>query len=130
MPVIDLQFDITWLTLIATVILPMIVALVTNRVAHPGLKAGILALLTLVTTFVNELLANDGQGSFDVSSWLATSLAVFLGAVGLHYGLLKPTNVTGSTGAIAKSAPSGLGQPTVQEAGFVDRGPGQPRDHI
>jgi hypothetical protein len=130
MPVIDLQFDITWLTLLATVILPMIVALVTNRVAHPGLKAGILALLALLTSFINEMLANDGQATFDVSSWLATSLAVFLGAVGLHYGLLKPTNVTGSTGAIATSAPGGVGSPKIVEGGVVDRGPGQPRDHI
>lgn len=130
MPVLDLAVDVTWLTLLATVLLPMLVALVTQRVAHPGLKAGILALLTLVTTLVNELLANDGQGTFDVGSWLATSLAVFLGAVGMHYGLLKPVEVTGSTGAIAKATPAGLGSPKVVDGGVADRGPGQPRDHI
>lgn len=109
MPVIDLALDVTWLTLIATVLLPMLVAIVTARLAHPGIKAGILALLSLLTAVVNELLANDGQATFDLSSALATALGVFLGAVGLHYGLLKPTNVTGAGGAIQSTLPSGLG---------------------
>lgn len=109
MPIYDLNLDVTWLTLLATVLLPMIVALVTSRLAHPGLKAGALALLALVTTFVNELLANDGQATFDTGSWLATALGVFLGAVGLHYGLLKPTQITGSQGVIAAKLESGVG---------------------
>ncbi len=109
MPVIDLDLDITWLALVATVLLPMLTAVITARLAHPGLKAGVLALLALVTTFVNELLTTGGIGSFDTSSWLATALGVFLAAVGLHYGLLKPTQVTGSQGVIQAAIEGGVG---------------------
>lgn len=109
MSTVDVAFDVSWLSLLATVLLPMITALVTNRLAHPGLKAGILALLALVTGVVNDLLVAGGSGSFNLSDALATSLIVFLGAVGLHYGLLKPTNITGSQGAIARGINGGVG---------------------
>lgn len=109
MPVFDLQLDVTWLSLLATVLLPMLTAVVTARLAHPGLKAGVLALLALVTTFVNELLSTGGAGSFDTGSWLATAAGVFLGAVGLHYGLLKPIQLTGSQGVIAAKLEGGVG---------------------
>lgn len=109
MPTYDVALDVTWLSLLATVLLPMLTALVTNRLAHPGLKAGVLALLALATGVVNELLANDGVGSFQLSSALSTTLMVFLGAVGLHYGLLKPTNITGTDGAIAVGLSGGVG---------------------
>lgn len=123
MPVLDVQLDITWLSLLATVILPQIVALATARLAHSGLKAGVLAVLTLATTAANELLANDGTGTFDTSSWLATALGVFLGAVGMHYGLLKPINVTGADGVIQRSVTGGLGggHRTVEGEVYGDR---------
>lgn len=109
MPYVDLALDVTWLTLVATVLLPMLVAVVTARLAHPGLKAGVLALLALLTAVVNELLQTGGVASFSLSSALATTLGVFLGAVGLHYGLLKPTSVTGADGSIQRSLTGGLG---------------------
>lgn len=109
MPELTFDVDVTWLTLIATVLLPMVTALVTNRVAHPGLKAGVLALLALVTSLVNEWVAADGHVGFAWSSWAATAATVFLGAVGLHYGLLKPAQVTGSQGVIAARVSGGVG---------------------
>lgn len=109
MPTYDLDLDVTWLSMAAAVILPMLTALVTARLAHPGLKSAILALLALVTGAVNELIAQDGVGRFELSSALATGVAVFLGAVGLHYGLLKPSGVTGSQGTIQWTVPGGLG---------------------
>lgn len=109
MPVYDLAVDVTWLTLLATVLLPMLTALITARLAHPGLKAGTLAVLALSTAVANDLLANDGVGSFDLGSSLATFLMVFLGAVGFHYGLLKPVQLTGSEGVIQGVVEGGLG---------------------
>lgn len=111
MPVLDFNIDVTWLTLAATVLLPMLTGVVTARLAHPGLKAGVLALLALATTLANELLESGATSvQFDVSSWLATALTVFLGAVGFHYGLLKPTQITGSQGVIQATIEGGIGR--------------------
>lgn len=109
MPVLNLQFDPTWLTLVALVLLPSLTGFVTQRLAHPGLKAGVLAVLVLITSAVNEALAAGGILAFDVSSFLAHSLILFLGAVATHYGLLKPVGLTGGDGAIARAVPAGIG---------------------
>lgn len=117
MPILDFQIDVTWLSLIATVLLPALVGLVTKRLAHPGLKAGVLGVLALITGLVNDWLANDGIAQLDVSSWLATSIAIFAGAVLAHYGFLKPAAVTGADGQIQIStATIGLGGPRTPEA--------------
>lgn len=109
MPTFDLQFDVTWLTLVATVILPMIVALATARIANPGIKAATLAVLALIVSIVNEWLLAGGLAHIDLSGLLVNFLTTFLGAVGLHFGLLKPFAITGATGKIQLAVPAGLG---------------------
>lgn len=103
----------TWvqlLTLLVSVVLPAVVALITQRMASSGLKATVLALLAAVTGLSSELLnALVHDKPFDLGTALIAWLTSFVIAVAVHYGLLKPAGLTGSQGAIAKSVPGGLG---------------------
>lgn len=104
---------ISWvqlLTLLVSVVLPALVALVTRRMASSGLKAVVLVGLAAVTGFLSELLdALVHATVFDLGAALMMWLTAFIVAVAAHYGLLKPTGVTGSQGAIANAVPGGLG---------------------
>lgn len=103
-------FDLTWLDLLASLVLPMVVALVTSRIAHPGLKAVVLAALSAVTAIVQALISAGGAvGAVDWSGSLADAVGIFLVAVALHFGLLAPLKVTGSDGAIQAAVPPGIG---------------------
>lgn len=103
----------TWvqvLTLLVSVVLPALVAVVTKRMASPGLKAVTLLLLAAVNGFLSELLdALVTALPFELSAAAMGWLMSFLLAVIAHYGLLKPIGLTGSSGAIAKKMPGGLG---------------------
>lgn len=99
------------LTLLVSVVLPALVALVTKRMASSGVKAVVLALLAALVGFLSELLhAMVTALSFDVGTVLLTWLTSFIVAVAAHYGLLKPTGLTGSQGAIARAVPGGIGE--------------------
>lgn len=103
----------TWvqlLTLLVSVVLPALVALVTKRLASPGLKAVVLAALAALLGFLSELLdALVHAGAFDVAAAIVWWVTAFVVAVAVHYGLLKPGGITGSQGAIATAVPGGLG---------------------
>lgn len=99
------------LTLVVSVVLPALVALVTNRMASPGLKAVTLAGLAALVGFLSELLhALVTALSFDVGTALLTWVTSFIIAVAAHYGLLKPTGLTGSQGVLARKLPGGIGE--------------------
>lgn len=93
-----IQFEPNWvglLTLLVSVILPVVVGLVTKRVTDPGHKAILLALLAALTGFLSELLNALTTGDvYDVFSGLLTFVAAFIIGVALHYGLWKPTGVS------------------------------------
>lgn len=102
------MLDLNWLTLVLGLVLPMATGLVTSRLAHAGLKAAVLALLSAVGGIGNELYSVGGVlAGFDWSAALANATSVFLIAVGLHYGILKPTGVTGSSGTLQTGSLSG-----------------------
>lgn len=82
--------DVQILGLLVGVILPLLVGLVTTRVTSPGIKAVLLALLSALTGFLTEVLSD----TFDLKTALITWLGAFLVAVGVHYGLWKPTGVS------------------------------------
>lgn len=104
------MIDLNWLLLLTGTVLPVITGLATNRLAHPGLKAAVLALLSAVAGLLNELYSVGGDTlAYDWSAGLANAVTVFLLAVGLHFGLLKPTGVTGANGGVQTAVPSGLG---------------------
>lgn len=122
--------DLNWLTVVLGVVLPLITGLVTSRLAHAGLKAVVLALLSAIGGLLNELYSVGGNVDlYDWSAGLANALTVFLLAVGLHFGLLKPVGATGANGVTQTAVPGGLGSrgPAVAVPGSETTG-GTPTD--
>lgn len=98
------------LTLLVSVVLPILVALVTQRLASPAVKAAILAFLAALLGFCSELLdALTSHTAYNLGPALLTWLTSFLIAVAMHFGLWKPVGVTGATGAVATAVPAGVG---------------------
>ena len=82
-----------WLGLAISVLLPVLVGLVTTRVTHAGTKAVLLLALTAANGFLVELQAG-GEG-YDLGSAVVLTLVSFGTAVLSHFGLWKPTGVSG-----------------------------------
>lgn len=93
-----LQFAFSWvgiLTLVVTVILPILTGLVTTRLTSSGKKAVVLALLSALTGFGAELLNALTNGQvYDVFTGLLTAFTAFLIAVALHFGFWKPVGAS------------------------------------
>ena len=91
-------------------VLPIAVALVTARVASPGVKAVTLLVLAAVTSFLSEwLVALNSTLEFDASQAGFGVLLTFVAAVAAHFGLWSPVRVSGSQGAVQRNVPAGLG---------------------
>lgn len=98
-----------WLTALISVFLPMIVAIITKQVASGTVKSLVLLLLAAITGTVTSWQATGG--TFDVKDAVIATIMSFVVAVGIHFGLLSPTGVTGSEGALQrKTAGFGLGK--------------------
>ncbi|MFI2081407.1 hypothetical protein ACH43Y_13805 [Streptomyces rubiginosohelvolus] len=82
-----------WLGLLISVVLPVLVGLVTTRVTHSGTKAVLLLALTALNGFLVEL-ANPGD-DYNVGTAAVLTLVSFGTAVLSHFGLWKPTGVSG-----------------------------------
>lgn len=83
------------LGLLVSTVLPLLVGLVTTRITRPGLKAVLLAALSLVTSMLTEMGTALAHGtSYDVGRGLLMALPTFLIAVGMHYGLWKPVGAS------------------------------------
>jgi len=82
-----------WLSLLVSVVLPVLVGLVTTRVTHAGTKAVLLLALSTATGFFTEL-ANPGPG-WTAGTAAVLSLVSFGVAVLTHFGLWKPTGISG-----------------------------------
>lgn len=78
----------TLLWLVATVLMPLVVGLVTNYQMHAGIKAVLLLLFSAVNGVVTEALA-AGDG-FNWSAALQQSVVAFIVAVAVHFGVWKP----------------------------------------
>jgi len=105
------------LNVLLAFVLPAAVAVITKRHADDAFKSLVLAGLSLLAVGIQT--AIDLGGDFDVKGFLWTSFVQFVYAVAAHYGLLKPTRVTGQNGAIALAVPGGVG-PVSREADVVD----------
>lgn len=82
--------------LVLPVLMPIIVGLVTTRVTSSGVKAVLLAGLTLVSQLLAEWLgAVDAGEVFNLGQALVFTAPAFAISVATHYGLWKPTGVTG-----------------------------------
>lgn len=92
------------ITAAITAFIPWLVALVTHQQAHPGLKAVLLLLLTAVT---GVLTAWQADPNYDWQHGALYAFEGFIVAVGAHFGLWKPTEVTPG---IQRAVPQGLGK--------------------
>ena len=100
--------DQYWLTMVISVFLPMIVALVTKQLASGSVKAVLLLFLAAVTGTATQIAAANGV--FDLKDAVVATVMSFIIAVGMHFGLLSPTGLTGSEGKIqTKTATFGIG---------------------
>lgn len=99
-------------------VLPMLTALVTARFANSSVKTLVLVLLTVISTAVQAIVQQDG--TFEWRPFLMTATLQFLMSVGLHFGLLKPTGVTGAGGLVAEKVPAGIGGPSERPGNLAD----------
>ncbi|MFE0206982.1 hypothetical protein [Streptomyces sp. NPDC058985] len=91
-----------WLGLAISVVLPVLVGLVTTRVTHAGTKAVLLLALTAANGFLVEL-ANAGD-DYQVGSALVLWAVSFATGVLAHFGLWKPTGVSGKAQDVGASS--------------------------
>lgn len=78
--------------LLVSTVLPLLVGLVTKTVTHGGVKAVLLALFALATSLLVELGNAIAAGTtYDIGQGLLLAIPTFLIAVGMHYGIWKPT---------------------------------------
>ncbi len=83
------------LSLLVGTVLPLLVGLVTKVSTSPGTKATLLAALSAASGLLTELLASaQANVSYDLAQGLLTAVATFIVAVGMHYGLWKPTGAS------------------------------------
>lgn len=86
----------TVVQLILAVVLPLFVGLVTTKVTAAGTKSWLLATLTLAASMFIELArAISGGTTYDVGIALLAAIPAFAISVAMHYGIWKPTNVSG-----------------------------------
>lgn len=93
-----IEFDIPLplvIGLLVSTILPLLVGLVTRYTTSSGVKAALLALLAAVNGLAVEFAAALGSGEpYNIGTGLVIALGSFLVAVGLHFGIYKPTGAT------------------------------------
>lgn len=82
-----------WLGLLISVILPVLVGLVTTRVTSAGTKAVLLLALSTANGLLVEV-ANPGPG-FDLGTAAVLAAVSFATGVLAHFGLYKPTGLSG-----------------------------------
>lgn len=81
--------------LLVSTVLPLLVGLVTTKVTASGAKAVLLAVLAAATGLLTELLAAVNAGvAYNLGTGILVALGSFLVAVGMHFGLWKPTTVS------------------------------------
>jgi hypothetical protein len=83
-----------WLGLAISVVLPVLVGLVTTRVTSAGVKAVLLLALTAANGFLVELAGPHPDG-WSLGTAIVLTLVSFGTAVLSHFGLWKPTGVSG-----------------------------------
>ena len=107
-PVVTVSFDWPLIVgMLVSVVLPLIVGLVTKVVTNPGTRAVILAFLAAVTGLLTELGNAMTAGTpYNLGMGLVFALASFLIAVGMHFGIYKPT---GASTAAQKALGGGVG---------------------
>jgi len=93
-----IEFDIPLplvIGLLISTVLPLLVGLVTKVTTNSGLKAALLAALAAANGLLVEFAAALGANEpYNLGTGLVLALGSFLVAVGLHYGIYKPTGAS------------------------------------
>ncbi|UVK58619.1 membrane protein [Microbacterium phage CrazyRich] len=95
-PVVSIAFDWPLIVgMIVSVVLPLLVGLATTRITNSGVRATILAVLSALTGLLTELgNALTAGVTYNLGMGLVFALASFLVAVGMHFGIYKPTGAS------------------------------------
>ncbi|MGW1468541.1 hypothetical protein ACWCPT_29865 [Streptomyces sp. NPDC002308] len=93
-----------WLGLLISVVLPVLVGLVTTRVTNSGTKAVLLLALTAANGFLAEL--SNGGNDYQVGSAIVLWAVSFGTGVLAHFGLWKPTGISGAAQNVGSSRTS------------------------
>lgn len=105
------DLDPTNLARLLGVLVPLLVALVTKKVASQGLKGVINLFLSAVAGSTAYLIAHDGGYNFE--GFFNQTLDAFIASITAYYGLIKPTGLAGTVAE--KTANFGLGSPPTME---------------
>ena len=82
--------------LLLAVVLPLLVGIVTTRVTSAAAKSWLLAALTLTTSMTVELARSLSDGTtYDIGVGLLTAIPAFTISVAMHYGVWKPSEISG-----------------------------------
>ena len=103
-------FTFSWallLQLAISTVIPLLVGLVIKHTTNSAVKAISLALLSLISSLLTEILNSANAGTaYDLGQGLFIALPTFLIAVGMHYGLWKPVGATNAVQSVGeRSAP-------------------------
>jgi hypothetical protein len=100
------------ISLVVGTLLPILVALITDRAASGAAKAITLLALSAVASFLTAwLVALNGGLPFDFAQAAFGVLTTFIVAVAVHFGLWKPIGASGSASPV-----SGVGLDSTRRA--------------
>jgi hypothetical protein len=123
---------------LASTVFPLLVGLVTTRVTDGGRKAVFLAALSVVTSLATELAGALQTGTqYNLGTALLFGVGSFLIAVGMHYGIWRPTGVAVAAQSVlitaspeeVKAAEQAKALEAIRKAG-VDVQPTAPADRV
>jgi hypothetical protein len=107
----DLNIDPQVLSYILGIVFPIIVGIVTKATAPAWVKALTLTVLSTIGGFLSQAITENGH--VDLKRVFVSTVTVFVVGVATHFGLWKPSEVTGSTGKVqTKTADFGVGKPS------------------
>lgn len=96
-------------------LLPLVVDLVTKRLASGALKSTVLLALSLVTGLLTEYLsALNSMQPFDWATALYGAATAFVLGVVSFFGLTSSLGISGKDGAIQRAVPGGIGSETTE----------------
>jgi predicted Na+-dependent transporter len=103
-----IDFDLNWtmvLGLVVSVLLPLVVGLVTTRMTDSGAKAALLAGLAALTGLLTEMAnAISLEQPYNLAAGLIFAITSFVIAVGMHFGLYKPTGTSARLQAVGDNS--------------------------
>ena len=85
--------DLSLLQILISMVLPVAVGIVTTKVAHPGVKAVLLAVFAALTSIAGAAIVAGGVVASEVVMQAIFNLVV---SVATYYGVWKPTGVAES----------------------------------